>query len=70
VEYCYRHEESQKQRLKERSIFNFQKRNKTKLYDSKIKTQKLRTRTQDMQNKCEKNIFIMLTYANMNMKKT
>jgi hypothetical protein len=23
-----------------------------------------------MQNKCEKNIFIMLTYANMNMKKT
>jgi hypothetical protein len=53
VGYCYRHEKSQKQRLKEKSIFNFQKRNKTKLYDSKIKTQKLRTRTQDMQNKRE-----------------
>jgi hypothetical protein len=32
---------------------NFQIRNKTRLCDSKIKTQKLKTRTWNVQNKCE-----------------
>jgi hypothetical protein len=36
---CQRHEEPQGQKLKERFNFNFQTRNKTKLCDSKIKTQ-------------------------------
>jgi hypothetical protein len=39
--------------IKERSKFNFQRRNKTRLCDSKIRTQELRTKTQDVQNKCE-----------------
>jgi hypothetical protein len=32
---------------------NFQTRNKAKLCDSKIRTQGLRIRTQDVQDKCE-----------------
>jgi hypothetical protein len=48
------HEESQEQRIKERFTFNFETRNKTKLYDLETKTQKLIIRTQDVQNKCEK----------------
>ncbi len=43
---CQGHEEWQEQRLKERSKFNFQTKNKTRLCDSK-------TKTQDVQNKCE-----------------
>jgi hypothetical protein len=43
---CQGHKEQQEQKLKERSKFNFQTKNKTRLCDSK-------TRTQDVQNKCE-----------------
>jgi len=43
---CQRHEDTQEQRLKERSKFNFQTRNKTKLCD-------LKTRTQNVQDKRE-----------------
>jgi hypothetical protein len=46
-----RHENPQEQRLKERSKFNFQTNNKTRLCDSKIITHELRTRTQDVQDK-------------------
>jgi hypothetical protein len=67
--YCQGQEEPQEQKLKERFKFNFQTRNKTRLCDSKTKTQKLRTRIQDMQHKCE-NGYLLLTYANMNMKRT
>jgi len=35
----------QEQRLKEGSKFNFQTRNKTRLHDSKTKTQELKIRT-------------------------
>jgi 2-oxo-4-hydroxy-4-carboxy--5-ureidoimidazoline (OHCU) decarboxylase len=44
-ESCHEHKESQEQKLKERSKFNFQIRNKTKLCDSKIKTQNLQIKT-------------------------
>jgi hypothetical protein len=44
-ESCHDRKESQEQRLKERSKFKFQIRNKTKLCDSKIKTQELKIRT-------------------------
>ncbi len=47
------HEETRKQRLKERYKSNFQTRNKTRLCDSKIRTQKHKTRTRDVQNKRE-----------------
>jgi hypothetical protein len=40
------HEGPQEQKLKER--FDFQTKNKTRLCDSKIRTQKLRTWTQDV----------------------
>ncbi len=43
--YCQGHEDAQEQRFKERFKSNFQTRNKTRLCDSKIKTQKLKTRT-------------------------
>jgi hypothetical protein len=43
---CQGHEEQQEQKLKEWSKFNFQAKNKIRLCDSK-------TRTQDVQNKCE-----------------
>ncbi len=36
----------------------------------KQKHKNYETKTQDVQNKSEKQIFIMLTYANMNMKTT
>jgi hypothetical protein len=35
-----------------------------------MRTQQLWIKTQDVQNQHGKQIFIMLTYANMNMKKT
>jgi len=44
-ESCYEHKESQEQRLKKRSKFNCQIKNKTKLCDSKIKTQELKIKT-------------------------
>ncbi len=47
------HEESQERRIKERFKFHFETTNKTKLYDSKTKTKKLKIETQDVQNKCE-----------------
>jgi hypothetical protein len=66
---CQKHKNPQKQRLKEMSKFNFQIRNKTRLYDSKISTQKHKTKT-----RCAKPMwkwfFILFTYANMNMKIT
>jgi hypothetical protein len=43
---CQGHEERQEQGLKKWFKFNFQTKNKTRLCDSK-------TRTQDVQNKCE-----------------
>jgi hypothetical protein len=36
---CHEHEEPQKQKLWERSKFYFQTTNKTKLHDSKTRTQ-------------------------------
>jgi hypothetical protein len=53
---CQGHKESQKQRLNERSKSNFQTRNKIKyliqsFFD--VKTQELRIKTQDVQNKRE-----------------
>ncbi len=42
---CQRHEEPQGQSLKERSKFNFQTRNETRLCDSKTKTQELRIKS-------------------------
>ncbi len=53
-----------KQRLKERSKLNFQTRNKTRLHDSKIKTQELRIRTRDVRDKCENGSL----YANMKLR--
>ncbi len=47
---CQIHEYPQGQRLKERFKFNFQIRNQKRLCDQEIKTQKLRTRTQDVQD--------------------
>jgi len=44
-ESCYEHKESQEQRLKKRLKFNFQIKNKTRLCDSKIKTQELKIKT-------------------------
>ncbi len=41
---CQRHEEPQEQRLKEMSKSNVQTGNKTRLCDSKIKTQELKIR--------------------------
>ncbi len=61
---CQGHKKPQEQKLKERSKSNFQIRNKTRLCDSKTKTQELKTRTCEMQNKNENK------YVNMNMKKT
>jgi hypothetical protein len=65
---CQGHEDSQKQRLKERFKFNFQTRNKKKLCDAKIRTQEFRIKTQDVQDQRGKHFFIIFTYANMNMK--
>jgi hypothetical protein len=39
------------------SKFNYQIRNKTRLCNSKIKTQELKIRTQEVQNTCEMNIY-------------
>ncbi len=50
---CQGHEDPQRQRLKERFKFNYQIRNKTILCNSKPKTQELKTRTRDVQDKCE-----------------
>jgi hypothetical protein len=43
---------------------------KKRLCDLKIRTQKLKTKTRNVQNKCEKKFFIMLTFTIMNMKRT
>jgi hypothetical protein len=43
-----------KTKVKKRFKSNFQTRNKTRLYDSKIKTQELGTRTRYVQNKRKK----------------
>ncbi len=63
---CQRHEKTQEQRLKERSKFNFQIKNKKKLCDS---NKNIKTKNQNMicARQMWKQIFIMLTYANMNM---
>ncbi len=50
---CQGHRDSQEEKLKERSKSNFQTRKKTKLCDSKIKTQELKTRTQNVESKLE-----------------
>jgi len=50
---CQGHEDPQEQRIKERSKFNFQTRNKRWLYDLKTITQELKTRTWNVQNNCE-----------------
>jgi hypothetical protein len=50
---CQKHEEPQVQKLKERSKSNFQTRNKITLCDSKIRTQELKIRTQNVQDKHE-----------------
>jgi len=52
---CHGHEESQEQRIKKRFKFNFETRNKIRLYDSKTKTQKLK---KHVQYKSE-NIFLL-----------
>jgi len=49
---------------KEMSMFNFQTWNKTRLHDSKIKTQELRIRTRDVWDKCENGSL----YANMKLR--
>jgi hypothetical protein len=55
-------------KVKKRFKSNFKIRNKTRLCDLKTKTQELKTRTRDLCVKQTwKQIFIMLTYANMNM---
>jgi len=51
--WCQGHENPQKQKLKEKFKSNFQIRNKIRLCDSKTKTQKLRTKTWNVQNKHE-----------------
>jgi hypothetical protein len=50
---CQGHEDPQEQRIKERSKFNFQTRNKTWLYDLKTIMQELKTITWNVQNKSE-----------------
>jgi hypothetical protein len=45
------HKKTLEQRLKESTKFNFQTMNKTKLCDLKKRTQKLKTKTQHVQNK-------------------
>jgi hypothetical protein len=50
---CHGHKEPQEPRLKMMFKSNFQTRNKTRLCDSKIKTQDLITRTRDVHDKCE-----------------
>jgi hypothetical protein len=47
------HEKPWEKKLEEKSKFNFQTRNKIRLCDSKTRAQKLKTKTQDVQNKCE-----------------
>jgi hypothetical protein len=56
--YYQGHKDPQEQRLKERFRYNFQIRNKTRLCDSKTKIQELKTRTQDVQDKCENNFLL------------
>jgi len=55
---CHGHEEPQEQRIKKMSNFNFQTRNKTRLIDSNTRTQELKVKTQDVQDKCE-NLFLL-----------
>jgi hypothetical protein len=62
---CQKHKGSQEQKLKERFKSNFQIRNKTRLYDSKIRTQE-----HEMCKTTMKMNFYYATYVNMNMKQT
>ncbi len=50
---CQGYKKPQEQRFKRRYKSNFQTKNKTRLNDSKIITQDLRIRTQDVKNKHE-----------------
>ncbi len=68
--YCQGHKKPQEQRLKEKSKSNFQTRNKTRLCDSKTKNTWTKNKNIWCAKQTWKQIFIMLTYANMNMKKT
>jgi hypothetical protein len=43
ITYCQGHKETQEQKLNEK--YNFQIKNKTKLYDSKTNNQEFQTRT-------------------------
>jgi hypothetical protein len=56
--YCKGHEKTQKQRLKKRFKFKFQTMNKTRLHDSKTKTQELKRRTWDVQDKHGNNFLL------------
>ncbi len=60
----------QEQRLKEMSKFNFQIRNKTRIYDSKIKNIIIKNKNMRCVKPMWKRNFIMLKYVNMNMKRT
>jgi hypothetical protein len=51
--YCQGQKKPRKQRLKRGSKSNFQTKNKTRLCDSKIRTQDIRVITQDVHNKHE-----------------
>jgi hypothetical protein len=51
--HCQRHKKPREQKLKERSKFNFQTRNKRRTCDSKTRTRELITKARDVQNICE-----------------
>jgi hypothetical protein len=56
--HCYWHEKSQEQKLKKKFKSNLQIQNKTRLCDSKTKTQEPWTKTRDLRNKSE-NIYLL-----------
>ncbi len=62
LENHQRNKESQEERLKERSKSNFQTRNKTKLCDSKTKTQEHKIRTQNI---CKINVKTYVYFVNI-----
>jgi hypothetical protein len=68
--YCQGHKNAQEQRLKERFKSNFQTRNKTKLCDSKLRNTRIKNKNMKCARPTWKQVFIMLTYANMNIKRT
>jgi hypothetical protein len=65
-----RHEKPQGQRLKERFKLNFQTKNKEKIMWLKNKNIRTKNKNTRYAKQTWKWIFIMLTYANMNMKTT